>query len=268
MDASLIEEYETVNAPVEVEVFNKSDYDHIVFTDGSSVNTPVKKSGSGVYFYKTNLKVLESQSESDLLVYSMTNEITYAGKLKDYTGLCNDHSCTKIGYSESGKCSEHKSPNERSKLNYHIYQTTNIRAEGLAILLAIQAMINIKMKKKVTERDSIVGVRLNTLKAPKFTPAEEKMVIVTDSKFWIDVMTSWLPGWISKRTLMTRKNIDIIVRLIKAVESLEEVGVSLTFWHTRGHQTDDSFETKGNNLADKLATTASASKSVGIFAIN
>jgi ribonuclease HI len=266
MDMSLIEEYEAINT--QTETFDKSDYDYIAFTDGSSVNTPIKKSGSGVYFYKTNLKVLESQFESDLLVYSVANEILFSGKLKDYTGLCTDQSCTKIGYSESGKCSEHKLPNERSKLNYQIYQTTNIRAEGLAILLAIQAMINIKRKKNVTERDTIVGVQLNTLKAPKFTFIGEKMAIITDSKFWIDVMTSWLSGWISKRTLMTRKNIDIIVRLIKAVEDLEKVGVSLTFWHTRGHQTDDSFETKGNNLADKLATTASASKSVGTFAMH
>lgn len=93
--------------------------------------------------------------------------------------------------------------------------TTNIRMEGLAIIAA--------------------------LKDSRSLPCE----IRTDSKFWIDAMTSWIHGW-RKRQFKNVKNLDIVTDMEYWLKISDA-----TFVHVRGHQGEP-----GNELADQWANKA------------
>ena len=97
--------------------------------------------------------------------------------------------------------------------------TTNIRMEGMAIIAAI--------------------------KGAKGRPCE----IHTDSRFWIDVLTKWAPGWESKGWKKKGgpiKNLDIVRRLY---EIYKKSDVKLVW--VRGH-----IGTELNEMADEWANKA------------
>ena len=95
--------------------------------------------------------------------------------------------------------------------------TTNIRLEGLAIIAA--------------------------LKDSKSLPCE----IRTDSKFWIDAMTSWIHGWKKRKPAFANvKNQDIVT------EMDYWLGISnAKLVHVRGHKGEP-----GNEMADQWANKA------------
>lgn len=97
--------------------------------------------------------------------------------------------------------------------------TTNIRMEGMAIIAAI--------------------------KGAKGRPCE----IHTDSRFWIDVLTKWAPGWEAKGWKKKGgpiKNLDIVRRLY---EIYKKSDVKLVW--VRGH-----IGTELNEMADEWANKA------------
>lgn len=73
--------------------------------------------------------------------------------------------------------------------------------------------------------------------------------IVSDSEYSIGVLTKpWNP----------KKNIKLIEAIKQAIVSKQQLIKNPIKWtHTKGHQSDDSENTKWNKLADKLATRAS-----------
>ena len=98
-------------------------------------------------------------------------------------------------------------------------KTTNIRMEGMAIIAAI--------------------------KGAKGRPCE----IHTDSRFWIDVLTKWAPGWEAKGWKKKGgpiKNLDIVRRLY---ELYKKSDVKLVW--VRGH-----VGTELNEMADEWANKA------------
>ena len=97
--------------------------------------------------------------------------------------------------------------------------TTNIRMEGMAIIAAI--------------------------KGAKGRPCE----IHTDSRFWIDVLTKWAPGWEAKGWKKKGgpiKNLDIVRRLYEIYKKSDAKLV----W-VRGH-----IGTELNEMADEWANKA------------
>lgn len=80
--------------------------------------------------------------------------------------------------------------------------------------------------------------------------AEPDDVIMTDSEFWVNVVTKWAPGW--KADGWTKKtgpikNLELVQELFALYES--KPGVKLNW--TRGH-----VGTEGNELADEWANKA------------
>lgn len=74
--------------------------------------------------------------------------------------------------------------------------------------------------------------------------------ILTDSEFWINVVTKWAPAW--QKNNWTKKsgaikNLDLVQKLYQVYQQKPEVKLS---W-TRGH-----VGTKGNELADEWANNA------------
>ena len=78
----------------------------------------------------------------------------------------------------------------------------------------------------------------------------DSLEIITDSEYCIGVLTN--PKWNPKKNI---KLIETVKKAIKLKQQLVEAPIKWT--HTRGHQTDDSENTKWNNLCDKLCTEAS-----------
>lgn len=97
--------------------------------------------------------------------------------------------------------------------------TTNIRMEGLAIIVALN------------------------------DAAGEPCVIHTDSEFWINVVTKWGPGWEAKGWKKKGgeiKNLDIV----KDICTIFKTSQASLVW-VRGHNND-----QGNELADHWANEA------------
>ncbi len=257
--------------------------DIIAFTDGSCVTKPAKSAGCGVYFYEeenkhglNEVKIIEHMPKSEILYTNIDNEIIFSGDELEFTEYCGHDDCANIGYARNSDglaCSKHKGKNSTVVASYERYHPTNIRAEGNAILIAMRALINKLQGKSLKNNNfSIVGTAITGIKYSQQKETTTSFMIVTDSKFWIDLLTDWLPKWITYKKLMERKNIDLIVKLNDARSKLLSLGIELKFVHVYGHQDDKkeelSVEEKGNVLADKLATHASAMTRHGIFVIN
>lgn len=97
-------------------------------------------------------------------------------------------------------------------------ETTNIRMEGCAIMAALKHAVG------------------------------EPCEIISDSEFWINVLTKWAPAWEAKGWQKKRgiKNLDIVRELYPLYTSSK---AKLTW--VRGHNNDP-----GNELADHWANEA------------
>lgn len=86
--------------------------------------------------------------------------------------------------------------------------------------------------------------------------AESGDEILTDSEFWVNVVTKWAPGW--QKNGWTKKSGPIKnLELVKELYALyaEKPGVKLQW--TRGH-----VGTEGNELADQWANRARAGETL------
>lgn len=90
---------------------------------------------------------------------------------------------------------------------------------------------------------SAVIIALRLIKAPC-----NSITIYTDSQYVIGGATL---GW--KR----KKNVPLWEEFDKQFQRVSELCLNITFNHVKGHQKDDSNETKWNNYVDKLAQQAS-----------
>jgi ribonuclease HI len=238
-------------------------------------------------------KILYNKNDSSIILYSGdTNRV-------DFKYRCCEENCNKIAYSYKYKqdignrnisekdivCSDHKSESSIIFSKYTLFHPTNIRSEGNAILIALRTikfMIegkNNKNKRCDLEKylSSQVSNYLNNFDYNEIFTADiesenkeyDEFLIVSDSKFWIDLITIWLKGWVTKRSIMERKNSDIILEILDVHNWIILNKATVKFKHIKGHQDSKkengksielNFYHKGNILADKLATHASQSK--------
>ena len=76
----------------------------------------------------------------------------------------------------------------------------------------------------------------------------DSLIIYSDSQYCVNCASA---GWERK------KNKRIWHMFDKELNRVKELCSNIEFKHVRGHQSDDSIETKYNNLADRLANKAS-----------
>ena len=275
MDESLLDEHMFEESKEEIIDFDS--FDIVAFTDGSCIGKKIKSAGSGVYFHSKStelnqIKILEKMPSSEILYLDLCNKIIYSGDEINFDRFCSEEDCVSIGYASAGTglaCSKHKREGSKVVATYVRYSPTNIRAEGNAILLAINAVANFFKGESKTKRQDMIGTTITSLQIENLAARNYSMLIVTDSKFWVAAIQSWIPSWIQNRKLMEHKNVDIIAKLISSKNELARLGVHLELAHVYGHQDskkkDLSFQEKGNVLADKLATHASSMGKFGIF---
>ena len=151
------------------------------------------------------------------------------------------------------------------------FPVTNIRMEGYAILTTLFLYSElIKNEKQILESTNLAEY-LNNLKLQKLSLIKEtyeinelkvtdalslSVHIITDSEFWINVITKWMPGWIKKKILLTKKNPDILLYIYYYISYLRDNGIDIKFIHVKSHQIKNrTFHADGNDVADVLATS-------------
>lgn len=157
------------------------------------------------------------------------------------------------------------------KFNNEMFYITNIRMEGLAIVstMAIYSRLLIDKIKCSDIINNLNEIDPFQVIEPKiFYGANElrslgrieptTINIITDSKFWMNVIEDWLPKWMKKGIVMEKKNPDILLLIRYYTEKLSQNGIIVKFIHVRSHQTKGSRteHADGNDIADELATSA------------
>jgi ribonuclease HI len=117
-------------------------------------------------------------------------------------------------------------------LNFYSGSCTNQRAE----LTAIHVALNIILSKILHDSKFI----------------NKKIIIYTDSMYAVNIITKWMEKWEQNGWKRAGgkdiSNLDIIINLKDAYDSLINIGINLEIKHVRGHQ-----GIYGNEMADKLA---------------
>ncbi len=128
------------------------------------------------------------------------------------------------------------------------FYSTSQRAEGTAILVALQ-----KCHNTIIEGNS---VRWDNLE------------IVTDSKFWINMIDSYIPKWAaSNKSFYEYANSDLTTKIWDLMKKLRSHGKKIILRHVPSHGKDSSYKNatagskknidyKFNDLADVLAKRA------------
>ncbi len=154
------------------------------------------------------------------------------------------------------------------------FNITNIRMEGLAII----ATMFLYAEKFVYKKNIADPVEhLNCFFLKQTTPLKlsysenelnqrndtecQSFEIVTDSKFWMQVIEQWLPGWVRKGILMQKANPDLLLILYHLITLFEQNKIKVKFTHVRSHQKGKrSHHADGNDIADILATRSTRNK--------
>lgn len=171
-----------------------------------------------------------------------------------------------------------KRKGERMFFKDAMFNVTNIRMEGLAIVsaLALYAdalIVNVDGSKSPLDRlNSIDVYRTKNLKfaygdeeLKTQTASQADMIeIVTDSEFWINVIQKWILGWIHKNIVFSKKNPDILLMVRYYTELLKQNNIQVVFTHVRSHQKGArTIHADGNDVADRLATQSVFNASAG-----
>lgn len=258
-------------------------YKLLIFSDGAHERTK-QKTTFGIYIQclnkKSNLykfhkmKVIKKITK-DILCYNTENNIithhTLFNKIKNIYCIydnCHYYGIYKLD-NDKYVCKNHKNDNMKQYIKYFNYEPSNIRAEGFGILYSL-IMVKLLYIDKLDTIDNILleinNILINSnLDFIEYKKDEyinyDQFLIITDSEFWINVITKWSNNWIKKRITTEKKNIDIIYYINYYLHILLNHNVFIDFQFVRGHADKNkssklTFFQKGNVIADKLANLA------------
>ena len=267
-------------------------YNLIFFTDGSCLGNGKhdsrNKAGFGIYivcndensqYYNHNDTKIIKKIDKDMILYNMnTYDIIYMNIThnNDIDAKCSDDSCTYYaiyGNNSFSKCKIHKSDDMVLNKQYNQFSGTNIRAEGYAILYSLVYIKLLTIDKYSTKQSIIDNFKLDKLTNIKKDinsvdfklKSRNKYLIVSDSEFWINVITKWTNSWIKKFIICEKKNLDLIILINYYMHNLYDNGIEIVFQHVNGHadknkEKELNFYEKGNIMADKLANLGHKNK--------
>lgn len=162
------------------------------------------------------------------------------------------------------------------------YPVSNIRTEGYAILYTMILYTHHFLYSSFTSSGSIIQW-LNSFSFPpskmlkeeykwnelliQKQPSKKQIHIFTDSKFWIDVYTSWMPNWILKGILLEKKNVDLLLYGYYYYTLLHQNNIDVIFHHVYSHQKGEKMDehAKRNNEVDVIAVKANTEASTSQF---
>ncbi len=264
---------------------NNVKYELLIFTDGAHERVK-KRSSFGIYIvckdkysncYKYNETKIIKKINKDVILYKTDNNYIQFHSLfkNNLNEKCKYDNCSYYAiYSDNKEigeyCKLHKNDNMTQLINFYNYDPTNIRAEGLAILYTLIYLKNILILN--LDNTNLVSALNNYNCTYDYLNFKEYKIldntyykyyqIITDSEFWINVITKWSNNWIKQKTILTKKNLDINYYINILLNELLNNGHAIHFKFVRGHADKNSkdkkfnFYQKGNIIADKLANIA------------
>lgn len=211
--------------------------DHMVFTDGSGLNTGDCNS-KGSY---ATLFVRGASKGSMMFGRIPPVALIDLDDLKGDDNWNPEVNPCWIGdnraYTINGKHSKTKTWSNPLAIAYikdvdhDMVFPTSQRGEGMAILVAFEHVIHIGKTCRIE--------------------------VVTDSMFWINMVTKYMPKWVKQgRPFSVQKNPDIVSRMWKSMEMMEEVGIQYSLRHIKSHGKDpnaDPFDVAMNEIVDVKA---------------
>ena len=271
----------------------------IFFTDGSCLgngkdsSNAKNKAGFGIYIMNNNensiyfnhndTKILKKIDKDFIMFNKNTYDTIYYNLThkNEKDTKCINEGCTYYAIynnqQDPGYCKSHKQDEMELNNNYFQNSATNIRAEAYGILYALAyiKILNIdgiNDKCDIAKRFKLEKINnlKNNLKQINFAKkSENKFLIVTDSKFWIDLITKWCNSWIKKGLVFDKKNVDLIVMINHYMHVLSENNIEIVFKHIHGHSDKDknvelNIYQRGNVMADKLANIANGGKNLNL----
>ncbi len=265
-------------------------YELLLFTDGAHERVK-KRSSFGIYIqslneknelHKYNNTKIIKKINKDHIIYNKNNIINYHSLFYITNDKCKYEDCNYYAiYGKKDKddnllngefCKIHKTDDMIQSAQFINYDPTNIRAEGLAIIYSLIYLKIILIDNIKKEDDIISSINTiefnNELKFTEYNPLEsldnKYFLIITDSEFWINVITKWCNNWIKKDIVLEKKNIDLIYYINYLLTLLAEKNIIIEFKFVKGHSDKDAKQKKqklnlfqkGNIIADKLANIA------------
>ena len=224
------------------EEFYENTYKNVIFTDGACSKrdkTGIRNAGFSIYIKEnTDIECLKN--------------------LKLYKKIKN------INFHINTNTLSTNNPNQVME-----FEVTNIRAEGYAILYVLVIFKLLLVDKcDINNSNDIINI-LNEHNLFPLTSFKDEIkishncktkdiLIVTDSEFWINVITKWSIGWFKKDIVLEKKNSDLVLYILYYYHSLLKNNINVDFQHVRGHadKKKPEFYTyfeAGNIEADKLA---------------
>ena len=270
-------------------------YDLVFFSDGSCLGNGKtderNKAGFGIYilcnnsslrYYSHNETKLIKKIDKDLLFYnknSYKNIYYNLSHNNEKDTKCKHADCTYYAIYNNGKdiengyCKSHKLENMELNSQYFSYNATNIRAEGYGILysliyIKLLNVDNITNKRDILKNfkiDKIDNVKDNLKYINHYAKSSTKFLIVTDSEFWINLITKWSNSWIKKNAVFDKKNSDLVLMINHYMKILNDNNVEINFKHVKGHSdkikgAELNIYQKGNIISDKLANFGNKNK--------
>ena len=237
-----------IEGKANVHELDEKQYNNVIFVDGACSKKDkngIRKAGFGIY------------------INDITN-IDYLKNFKLYKRFNN------VSFSINNKTLSLTDFNQTMEL-----EVTNIRAEGYAILyvLIIFKLILID-KVKISDTNKLIKTLDNyTIFSNNNFKQEIKLcnncdskdiLIVTDSEFWINVITKWSPKWFNKDIILEKKNPDLVLYVMYYYHLLLKNKINVDFKHVKGHAEKKkvqyyTYYEAGNIEADKLAVQAKES---------
>lgn len=262
-------------------------YELLLFTDGAHERVK-KRSTFGIYiqcrnknspiYYLNDTKIIK-KIDKDTLIYNFNNNTLHYHNIfkNDVFKQCKFNNCNNFGIYTYNKndigtfCKIHKDESMIQTMTFINYDPTNIRAEGLAIVYALMYLKFVLVDN--ISKDVLVN-HFNTFQfdnnklefqeyiIPLDTTNYTFYQIVTDSEFWINVITNWGNNWIKQNKILEKKNVDIIFYINILLTTLLNNNIIIHFKFVRGHSDKKNKDQKytiyqkGNIIADKLANIA------------
>lgn len=266
---------------------NKIKYELLLFTDGAHERVK-KRSSFGIYIqckdknsnlYSCNETKIIKKISKDHIIYNLfNNNLQHHSIFKNTTNdKCEFENCNYFAIYSNNKnnqgkyCKIHKNDDMVQSMTFINYDPTNIRAEGLAIVYALMYLKFIIID-KINNSDLVNHfntfqfngslLEFNEYNIPTNHYNYTFYQLITDSEFWINVITKWSNNWIKQNKILEKKNIDIIYYINILLNELLQNNIIIHFKFVRGHSDksnkDNKFSIyqKGNIIADKLANIA------------